>query len=69
MSNPKISILRTLRLLLIAPFVGGFITGMIVFVQPDGMMTMGLAAMVGVWMIAAIASYKALKGYFLPSDE
>lgn len=65
---PKKSVLKTLRILLVAPFVAGFITGMIVFMQPDGMMTMGLGAMVGVWMIAAVASYKALKSYFLPSD-
>ena len=66
MKNPRKSILKTLRILLIAPFIAGFITVMIVFTQPDGMMAVGLAGMLGIWMIAAIASYKALKGYLLP---
>ena len=69
MKNPRKSILKTLRLLLISPFIAGFITAMIVFTQPDGMTMVGLAGMVGIWMIAAVASYKALKGYLLPPGE
>ncbi|RUM65744.1 MAG: hypothetical protein DSZ03_02220 [Sulfurimonas sp.] len=54
---------RVLLLLLISPFVSGFLTAMIVFTQPDIMMSMGLAGMIGLWMISSIASYKAIKGY------
>ncbi|GEM_PF-3000932 len=54
---------RVLLLLLISPFISGFLTAMIVLMEPDLMMTMGLAGMVGLWMISSIASYKAIKGY------
>ncbi len=54
---------RVLLLLLISPFISGFLTAMIVFTKPDLMMSMGLAGMVGLWMISSIASYKAIKGY------
>ena len=54
---------RVLLLLIISPYMAGFLTAMIVFTEPDVMMSMGLAGMVGLWMISSIASYKAIKGY------
>jgi chemotaxis receptor (MCP) glutamine deamidase CheD len=62
-------LLRTLRLLAFAPFVAGFITGMVVFREPEGMMLVGLGGMVGIWMIAATAAYLALKHYLLPPER
>ncbi|MEA3521971.1 MAG: hypothetical protein U9R50_03275 [Campylobacterota bacterium] len=53
---------RVLFLLATAPFISGFITAMIVFTNPSGMMVVGLGGMLGLWMIAAVASYKAIKG-------
>jgi hypothetical protein len=50
-------------LLIISPFVSGFLTGMIVFAEPSLMQSMGLAGMVGLWMISSVASYKAIKGF------
>jgi hypothetical protein len=41
---------------------------MIVFTEPDVMTSMGLAGMVGLWMIGSIASYKAIKGYIFGAD-
>ncbi len=69
MSERDKKVLRTLRILLTAPFVAGFITGMIVFNEPEGMMLVGLAGMIGIWMIAAMASYLALKNYLLPPEK
>ncbi len=60
--SQKKKVSRVLLLSIISPFVSGFLTAMIVFTQPDGMMLMGLAGMVGLWMISSIASYKAIKG-------
>ena len=60
--------LRTLRILLMAPFIAGFITGMVVFTEPSGMMLIGLGGMIGIWMIAAMAAYMALKNYLLPPE-
>lgn len=54
---------RVLLLMIISPFVSGFLTAMIVFMQPSLMMSMGLAGMVGLWMISSVASYKAIKGF------
>jgi hypothetical protein len=54
---------KVLLLMVISPFVSGFLTAMIVFIKPDFMMGMGLAGMVGLWMISSVASYKAIKGY------
>ncbi len=62
-SSQEKKIKRVLLLLLVSPFISGFLTAMIVFTEPDIMMSMGLAGMVGLWMISAIASYKAIKGY------
>jgi len=53
---------RVLFLLATAPFIAGFITAMIVFTNPSGMMIVGLGGMIGLWMIATVASYKAIKG-------
>ncbi len=54
---------RVLLLLLVSPFISGFLTAMIVLTKPDLMMSMGLSGMVGLWMISSIASYKAIKSY------
>ena len=53
---------RVLFLLATAPFIAGFITAMIVFTDPSFMMVIGLGGMLGLWMIATVASYKAIKG-------
>ncbi len=65
--SQKKKVNRVLLLLIISPFVSGFLTAMIVFTQPDWMMLMGLAGMVGLWMISSIASYKAIKGLLFGS--
>ncbi|MDX1295588.1 MAG: hypothetical protein R3302_04940 [Sulfurimonadaceae bacterium] len=62
-------LLRTLRLLFAAPFIAGFIAGMIVFTEPEGMMLIGLGGMIGIWMIAATASYMAIKNYMIPPEK
>ncbi len=54
---------RVLLLMVISPFISGFLTAMIVFIEPDIMMTIGLAGMVGLWMISSVASYKAIQGF------
>ncbi len=53
---------KVLFLLASAPFISGFITAMIVFTNPSTMMMVGLIGMLGLWMIASVASYKAIKG-------
>ncbi|MEA2112340.1 MAG: hypothetical protein U9P71_09885 [Campylobacterota bacterium] len=60
--SQKKKINRVLLLQVISPFISGFLTAMIVFTEPEGMMLIGLAGMVGLWMISSIASYKAIKG-------
>jgi hypothetical protein len=60
---------RILFLLATAPFIAGFITAMIVFTNPDMMMLIGLGGMLGLWMIATVASYKAIKGLIFSFDQ
>ena len=52
---------RVLFLLATAPFISGFIVAMMVFTEPGLMMMVGFAGMLGLWMIASVASYKAIK--------
>jgi hypothetical protein len=59
---------RVLFLLATAPFVSGFITAMMVFTEPSLMMLVGLGGMLGLWMIATVASYKAIKGLIFSFD-
>jgi hypothetical protein len=60
---------RVLFLLATAPFIAGFITAMIVFTDPSLMMLIGLGGMLGLWMIATVASYKAIKGLIFSFDQ
>jgi len=60
---------RVLFLLATAPFIAGFITAMIVFTDPGLMMLIGLGGMLGLWMIATVASYKAIKGLIFSFDQ
>lgn len=69
MNRTQKRLLRTLRLLALAPFVAGFITGMVVFTEAGGMTLVGLIGMVGIWMVAATAAYLALKHYLLPAER
>ncbi len=62
-------LIRTLRVAVAAPFVAGFLTGMVVFNDPEGVMLLGLGGMIGIWMIAATAAYLALKHYLLPPPQ
>ncbi len=68
MNTRQKKIKKTLLMLLGAPFISGFITAMIVFKRPEGIELMGYAGILGIWMIAAFASYVALKGYLLPKE-
>jgi hypothetical protein len=56
---------RVLFLLATAPFISGFITAMIVFTNPSFLMLTGLVGMLGLWMIATVASYKAIRALVL----
>ncbi len=60
---------RVLFLLATAPFVSGFIVAMMVFTKPGFMMLIGLGGMLGLWMIASVASYKAIKGLIFSFDS
>ena len=62
-------LIRTLRVAVAAPFVAGFLTGMVVFTEPGGLTLLGIGGMIGIWMIAATAAYLALKHYLLPPER